>query len=89
MRINHLSAYPTEAEVLIPAGTRFRVKQSITTGDLTVIALEETESGLSLAIDDPAVAAAAAVDGGLSPASSPVRKPTTLLCFPNFLVCLS
>ena len=46
VKIQHLSAFKAEAEVLIAAGTRFVVANTITTGDLTVISLKEVSSGL-------------------------------------------
>ena len=46
VKIQHLSAYPTEAEVLLAAGTRFVVTQTITNGDLTIVTLKAVSSGL-------------------------------------------
>ena len=46
VKIRHLSAFQTEAEVLLAAGTRFVVANTITTGDLTVVNIKEVESGL-------------------------------------------
>ena len=46
VKIQHLSAYETEAEVLLAAGTRFVVANTIKTGDLTVVNLKEVGSGL-------------------------------------------
>ena len=46
VKIRHLSAFQKEAEVLLAAGTRFVVANTITTGDLTVVSIKEVESGL-------------------------------------------
>eukprot|EP01047_Picozoa_sp_COSAG01_P068786 COSAG01_NODE_10021_length_2273_cov_4.055198_3_plen_342_part_00 len=48
VKIQHLSAFPIEAEILIPAGTRFEVAQTITTGPLTIVNLKEIDSGLQI-----------------------------------------
>ena len=48
VKIQHLSAFPIEAEILIPAGTRFEVAQTITTGSLTIVNLKEIDSGLQI-----------------------------------------
>jgi hypothetical protein len=47
VKINHLSAYTAEAEVLIPPGTRFQVMNTITTAELTVVILKEIKCGLT------------------------------------------
>ena len=52
-KIQHLSAYPTEAEVLLAAGTRFVVTQTLTNGDLTIVNLKEVSSGLPVCEDIP------------------------------------
>ena len=46
VKIQHLSAFQAEAEVLLAAGTRFVVTNTITTGDLTVVSIKEVQSGL-------------------------------------------
>ena len=43
VKIQHLSAYPTEAEVLLAAGTRFVVTQTITNGNLTIVTLDHLD----------------------------------------------
>jgi hypothetical protein len=53
VKIQHLSAYPTEAEVLLAAGTRFVVTQTLTNGDLTIVNLKEVSSGLLVCEDIP------------------------------------
>ena len=48
IKIAHFSAYPDEAEVLIPPGTRFEVSNVISPAvGLTVVALKEIKAGLS------------------------------------------
>jgi hypothetical protein len=48
IKIEHLSAYTSEAEVLIPPGTRFEVSNVISPAvGLTVVALKEIKAGLS------------------------------------------
>ena len=54
VKIQHLSAFGAgEAEVLIASGTRFVVANVITTGELTVVSLEELCSGLSTSVSHP------------------------------------
>lgn len=50
VRINHLSAYSSEAEVILAPGTRFVVANTIVNGDLTVVNLKEIASGFPAAL---------------------------------------
>ena len=53
VKIQHLSAFQAEAEVLLAAGTRFEVSNTIKTGDLTVVSIKEIQSGLPLPAELP------------------------------------
>ena len=59
VKIQHLSAFATEAEVLIPSGTRFEVAQTLSTGELTIVNLKEIGSGLLQMVPGEAASAAA------------------------------
>lgn len=53
VKVKHLSAYEDEDEVLLAAGTRFLVANTLTNGDLTIVNLKEVESGLPVSEDIP------------------------------------
>ena len=53
VKVKHLSAYEQEDEVLLAAGTRFLVANTLTNGDLTIVNLKEVESGLPVSEDIP------------------------------------
>eukprot|EP01047_Picozoa_sp_COSAG01_P046812 COSAG01_NODE_4424_length_5036_cov_12.613936_3_plen_574_part_00 len=44
VKVRHLSTFEGEEEVLLPAGTRFEVTQSMKTGDVTLVSLREVDS---------------------------------------------
>ena len=48
VKIQHLSAYTSEAEVLLAGGTKFRVANKMVSGDVTIINLKEVSSGLNV-----------------------------------------
>eukprot|EP01043_Picozoa_sp_COSAG02_P028238 COSAG02_NODE_1703_length_11241_cov_845.206695_9_plen_619_part_00 len=77
VEIQHLSAYATEAEVLLAAGTRFQVANTIVNGDLTIVNLKEVASGLPPREAVPSQPQAVAAGGGAqspSQTTPPITK---------------
>ena len=72
VKIQHLSAFATEAEVLILSGARFEVAQTLSTGELTIVNLKEIGSGLLQMV--PGEAASAAAQPHRAPSSPQVIK---------------
>jgi hypothetical protein len=79
VKVKHLSAYEAEDEVLLAAGTRFLVANTLTNGDLTIVNLKEVESGLPVSEDIPPETEAPAPPASAAAPAAPAAGGEQLL----------